>query len=518
MKERIQPGYDWTQVPFFDRKDLSLANSQPGKQGEPYGFSLRRSGLVVQDVTAFVTGASRDARGASARSTPRDARRALGTNDGICFHPSESGFSVADAPALSVDADTGELLDAHWGHRLKRWELQASARELLPESRLRVCYRHRQKQTDFVRVYRRGEGEKASTYYRGLQVCGSVWSCPVCASKITERKRQELVKVIEQHTKAGGGVMLLTLTVPHTREDRAFEVADGLLEAFRSFGMGRNAWTRLVPGYVGSVRSLEVTHTVNGWHPHLHVLVLTSRPLSDVQRFMLSDLLHTSWSSVTLRKGFAPLHRVHGLRLDDGKQAGSYAAKWGIPEELTKAHVKQGRREDSRTPWALLADYTLNGDHQAGALFREFAQAFKGKSQLHWSRGLKALFQLEEKTDEQLAEETHREEDVLAARIGPADWSLIRRHELRGLVLELLRSSDWSAVVRLLDHYRARGAAPGVVATKARKGTTPEESQTGPGRERVALSDGSAGPVPSFNVPDADGAALRSQSGGHSPC
>ncbi len=140
--------------------------------------------------------------GAAPAASAAHAGHPLGTNDGFCFHPSESGFSEAQASA--VDLTTGELLDAHWGHRLKRWELQASARELLPESRLRVCYRHRQKKNDFVRVYRRGEGEKASTYYRGLQVCGSVWSCPVCASKITERKRQELVKVIEQHVKRGG--------------------------------------------------------------------------------------------------------------------------------------------------------------------------------------------------------------------------------------------------------------------------------------------------------------------------
>jgi len=333
--------------------------------------------------------------------------------------------------------------------------MQASARELLPESRLRVCYRHRQKQTDFVRVYRRGEGEKVSTYYRGLQVCGSVWCCPVCAAKITERKRLELVGVLDQHVKAGGGVLMLTLTVPHTREDRAFDVADRLLESFRQFGQGRDRWTRSLPGYLGSVRALEVTHGMNGWHPHLHVLVLLARPLTDVQRFMLSDLLHARWSWITLRNGFEELHRVHGLRLDDGRQAGKYAAKWGIPEELTKAHVKEGRREDSRTPWALLADYTLKADHQAGALFREFAEAFKGKSQLHWSRGLRAVFGLdEEKSDEQLAAETQREEDVLAARIAPADWSLIRRHELRGLVLELLRSSEWSAVVLLLDQYR----------------------------------------------------------------
>ena len=376
----------------------------------------------------------------------------LGTNDGICSHPSESGFSAV-APAL--DLETGELLDAHWGARLKRWELQASARELLPDTRLRICYRHRQKGTDFVRVYRRGEAEKTSTYYRGLQVCGSVWSCPVCASKITERKRQELVQVIDQHTATRGGVMLLTLTVPHTWEDRAFKVADGLLEAYRAFGQGRDRWTLAVPGYLGSVRSLEVTHTANGWHPHLHVLVVTAERLTDVQRLMLADELHHRWNAAAMRKGFGALHRVHGLRLDDGRKAGNYAAKWGIPEELTKAHVKLGRRGDSRTPWALLADYTLNADRDAGRLFREFAEAFKGKSQLHWSRGLRARFDLDEqKTDEQLAEEVTKEQDELAARIGPADWALIRRHELRGLVLELLRDSAWSSVVHLLDQYR----------------------------------------------------------------
>ena len=378
----------------------------------------------------------------------------LGTNDGICFHPSGSGFSAV-APA--VDMETGELLDAHWGSRLKRWELQASARELLPDTRLRICYRHRQKQNDFVRVYRRGEAEKTSTYYRGLQVCGSVWSCPVCASKITERKRQELVQVIDQHTATGGGVMLLTLTVPHTWEDRAFKVADGLLEAYRAFGQGMGRWTGFVPGYLGSVRSLEVTHTANGWHPHLHVLVVTAERLTDVQRLMLSDELHYRWNAAAMRKGFGQLHRVHGLRLDDGSKAGNYAAKWGIPEELTKAHVKQGRRGDSRTPWALLADYTLNADRDAGRLFREFAEAFKGKSQLHWSRGLRALFGLDaEKTDEQLSEEVTQEQDELAARIGPADWALIRRHELRGLVLELLRDSDWSAVVHLLSKFKEK--------------------------------------------------------------
>ena len=368
---------------------------------------------------------------------------ALGTNDGICFTP----------PA--VDLDTGELLDLHWGRRLQRWELQAAARDLLPDSRLRVCYRHRQKQTDFVRVYRRGEAKAVSTYYGGLQVCGSVWCCPVCAAKITEKKRKRLVLGLTRHRATGGGVMLLTLTVPHSRSDASWALVDGLLEAFRRFGQGKRAWSSLVPGYVGSVRALEVTHGANGWHPHLHVLVFTDAGLLDAERAELADVLFGRWAAVTKRAGLGDVHPDHGLRLDDGSAAGSYVTKgWGFAEELTKANVKSGRREGSRSPWELLADYAT-GDQGAGKLFIEFASAFKGKSQLHWSRGLQKKLGLDdEKTDEQLANEVVEAEDVLAARIRPDDWKLIRRHELRGLVLEMLRGSDWSAVARLLDQFK----------------------------------------------------------------
>lgn len=378
---------------------------------------------------------------------------ALGTNDGICSPLSETVFSDADASA--VDLTTGELLDLHWGRRLQKWEMQAAARQLLPESRLRICYRHRQKTSDFVRVYRRGEAEKASTYYRGLQVCGSVWTCPVCSAKVIERKRKELIAAMTAHRAAGGGVMLLTLTVPHTLEHRAFEVTDNLLAAFWKLGQGKTPWTGFVPGYVGSVRSLEVTHGANGWHPHLHVLVFTGQPIPEAERLVIADQLFSRWASVTARVGFQPVHQVHGLRLDDGSKAGEYATKWGFAEELTKANVKQGRRQGSRTPWELLADYTVKQDRAAGALFVEFAHAFKGKSQLHWSRGLRDHFGLTvEKSDQDLAAETVEAEDLLVARISPASWSLIRRHELRGLVLELLRSSGWDAVLHLLDQYR----------------------------------------------------------------
>ncbi|MBV6574955.1 rolling circle replication protein, Rep63 protein, partial [Acinetobacter baumannii] len=83
-------------------------------------------------------------------------------------------------------------------------------------------------------------------------------------------------------------------------------------------------------------------------------------------------------------------------------------SKWGIESELTKGHVKKGRN-GGFTPFDLLQLSLYNEtifEKDFGKLFQEFAIAMKGSRQLVWSRGLKALLDLDEKTDEELAEET----------------------------------------------------------------------------------------------------------------
>lgn len=449
-------------------------------------------GLVVQDVNVTlgdVTGPRVRRNGATSAGREKRseaARGSLGTHDGKAFTspPERTAQERADA----LDWDTGELVYSDEKRRLARWEMQSAARGLLDHARLNQCYRV---PVDEVRVYRR---PTTATYYRGLRVCGMVWGCAVCAAKVAERRRVELVTAMDAHRAEGGTVLLMTLTAPHTREDEPFSLLGRLLRAFVAFGQGKRAWTALLPGVVGSVRALEVTHgEANGWHPHLHVLVFLAGKVDPAEYV---PVLLAQWGKVVTRHGLGEVNE-HGLRLDDGEKAAKYASKWGLEDEMTKAHIKQGRKGGNRTPWALLADYVA-GDKRAGALFRQFFDAFRGRHQLRWSRGLRKRFGLDEKTDEELAAEKVEALDVLAARLTLEEWKLIRKHDLRGVVLELLRVADRPAVVMLLDHYRARGAAPGMVATKARKGTTPEESQTGPGRERVALSDGSAGPVPSL--------------------
>src|SRR5438552_1083589 len=76
--------------------------------------------------------------------------------------------------------------DTDW--RQVRWQLQREARALLPHERVAFCMRRIQATT--VDVFYSPQHQSA--HYGGLMVCGSVWVCPLCAAKISERRRAEL--------------------------------------------------------------------------------------------------------------------------------------------------------------------------------------------------------------------------------------------------------------------------------------------------------------------------------------
>ena len=389
-----------------------------------------------------------------------------------------------------IDSD-GVIFDGH-EKRLLRWELQHAARQLLGTGhRIGVCHRVPTKfpgegQTPGVKVYRR---EDSATYYRGLMVCANVWACPVCSAKIAERRRMELEKVLSAHLAAGGGVYHMLLTVPHSRKHKPLGLLTDLLAAFKGLCSGKYALSALVPGYVGLVRSLEVTHGENGWHPHLHVLVFTAAPLDDQVLDLVQFKIWGKWEArvykimekMPTKKAFSFAPAVRGsLQLEEFRNADGemehvcpvtgYVTKfgadvelekivqerrqWGAADEMTKGHLKAAGR-GGRSPWQLLADFS-SGDVHAGMLWKEFVEAFKGRAQLFWSRGLKDRFDLgPEKDDEQLAAAVDAE-DVLCARITVEDWALIVRHHLRGLVLEVLRAGNWDDVELMLSRHRKR--------------------------------------------------------------
>ena len=111
--------------------------------------------------------------------------------------------------------------------RVERFALQSVARDILPDSRTAKCLRIRAYDKD-VEVWKSKSHGTAS--YGGLQTCGSVWTCPICAAKIAERRRLEIQAAMAQHRAQGGEVHLLTLTTPHTRDKRSITSFKGIMQ------------------------------------------------------------------------------------------------------------------------------------------------------------------------------------------------------------------------------------------------------------------------------------------------
>jgi len=161
----------------------------------------------------------------------------------------------------------------------------------------------------------------------------------------------------------------------------------------------------------------------------------------------------------------------HGLDIRDGSHAEKYISKyglpdqnkWGLPEEITKGHMKKGRN-GGFTPFDLLQlsieDKPLYGGKLPSKLFQEFAFSIKGSSQLVWGRGLKKLLCIEEKTDQELAEETEKNAIELTS-VANYGFTLLTIFQKRHVFLDCVardyeKKDGFSSANALLDelHFK----------------------------------------------------------------
>ena len=377
--------------------------------------------------------------------------------------PSQAGVKLAKGASLGTNAKYEcRPMDS----RVQRFALQSVSRSILPESRTAKCLRIRAHGAE-VQVWKSIEYRTAQ--YGGLQTCGSVWACPVCAAKIAERRRVEVLAAMTSHKAQGGCVNLLTLTTPHQRTDNLAELLAKQAKALRSFWSDRQVKAVFQEmGTIGQIRAMEVTHGRksphnNGWHPHYHVLMFQGSGV-DLVRFDHAQMrdwevrLYLRWAARCKAAGLGEPSMAHGLKLDNGAKAAKYVTKWGLEDEMTKGHTKKALHGE--TPFDFLrASLADAKDVQARALFLEFATTFKGKRQLHWSHGLKAMFSIEEASDDELSTRVE-EQAILLGLLTVDQWRDVLRVDGRATVLEIAAASGWNEVQRYL--WFIEGAAKGV--------------------------------------------------------
>lgn len=340
--------------------------------------------------------------------------------------------------------------------RMLRFSLQSAARELLPRERVSKCLRAPIPMATSIDVYH--SPKFATAHYGGLQICASVWCCPVCSAKVTERRRVELAGGVGfWRSEAGGFLLLVTYTLRHSLGDSLAAVLSPLLAGFDALHAGR-WWVGFSAKHriYGKVRSLEVTYGASGWHPHIHTLYfLGSGDLPAVNAFELA--LKERWSYLLKKQG-RDASWEHGVdvRMSD-EDIAEYIAKyakdkeWTIEHEMTKSPSKIGKI-GGRTAFQLLKDYS-EGDSTSGRLFIQYAVSFKGKSQLHWSKGLRSLLQMDiQQSDEELAM-LMENDALLLASLTREQWRVILGNDARAELLAVAASGDadvfWSFVVSL---------------------------------------------------------------------
>jgi hypothetical protein len=183
-------------------------------------------------------------------------------------------------------------------------------------------------------------------HFHGVMRCGSVWECPVCQLAIKAKRAEEVRRLVEWH--GHEGAYLLTLTIAHGIGDDLRISREAVSKAYRLMIQGA-PWKRISLrfGFVGAVRAMEVTHGRNGWHPHIHAILLL-RPLSADEREQLRDWIARRWIEKVkkvLGDGAAP-SMERGCDLRPCRRA-DYLAKLGL--ELT-APVGKTARQGNRSP------------------------------------------------------------------------------------------------------------------------------------------------------------------------
>lgn len=252
-----------------------------------------------------------------------------------------------------------------------------------------------------------------TVHLAGVRRCASTWCCPVCTPTIRERRAGEIDQGVGAHLAAGGYAYLVTATLQHDRGDDLAALMDLGQKAWSAtFGGRQIQRERQAHGYVGQIRAWDFTYGANGWHPHIHAVVLCDRPAGS----WLWSIAARWGAKVADGGGYTDVTSARSPGWDvrpvtDSAGMSDYLCKvdggWGAGLELARADMKRGSRSGV-TPAALL-EAAADGDIAARALVSVYEQATAGRRAIVWGRGLKARLGVSEISDDE------------AARTEPAD-------------------------------------------------------------------------------------------------
>lgn len=299
-----------------------------------------------------------------------------------------------------------------------------------------------------------------SANYVGLQSCQRGNSCPHCAEIKAMQDKKELEAMRACHLRAGGSLIMMTLTNGHHISDELSFLVDGQKIAVDKLNkwISEQKFFDEFGGRVATVRAWEVTYGKNGWHPHFHFLYYlnddlierdseTGEALEEQQTLrIIRNSISEQWQKICKKVGLPTPDYEIGVDVRDGTHASKYVGKfgdeiismkssWGSSDELAKGHLKTSHKapesladalklDKGLTPWQLL-ELAHNGDKKAGDLFVEYVYGTFGTAQLYWYQGAKKLYDLEAEIEARKQEQLELTAQKFDDNIIPEDYSFM---------------------------------------------------------------------------------------------
>jgi hypothetical protein len=305
--------------------------------------------------------------------------------------------------------------------------------------------------------------KEGTAYTSGVCVCANVWLCPVCSAKILTGRADEIAKALAKHILDGGEAWMVTLTVRHANGDALSELFKALAAGFRMLGNGVMAQReKEATGKIGTISSREITYGKNGWHPHLHVVVLFDKAPDALELAKMMQRWKRVWLKWSKKYGY-PANARNGVQWDKvttAQGAGEYVAKTmesgkHIGNEVARGDLKRGKL-GSLTPFEIIEYLIKTGDAMAVDLWHEYEEAVHRKNRIVWSPGLRKLLldQDEEEvpTDDDLAAEERDGRPI--AELTEAAWKQVVRHGIELQVLEAIERGGFPELVKLLTAHQ----------------------------------------------------------------
>ena len=217
----------------------------------------------------------------------------------------------------------------------------------------------------------------ASAWWDGVVCCRSR-TCPTCFVARRFKLAREISQVVhEREHETCRQSMLATLTVRHSAGDPV-TLPREVRKVWRRMVQSRR-WQALKRDYgVEWIAAEEITHGPNGWHPHMHVLLMPRVHLDPDDHLNSAFDWHSWWAGL-VRKYIGASNepsREHGCDLQACDSA-EYLSKIGL--ELSDPAMVKGR-----SPLGLL-------EHGEIDRYLELQVTRTRARDVTWSRGLKGI-------------------------------------------------------------------------------------------------------------------------------